>query len=193
MGAGGLMVEKIKEQVSLADVFRFYNLDLVRGKMCCPFHNEKTPSLSVKGEIWKCFGCGAGGDSIGFVMKYENLNFKQACDFIDRNFSLGLNETLDFKSFRQQKSKHEERIATKKKKEEDEKKANKEFRILCAYNHWLINQPLPNTKEILFDLEFMDRLIDSTIKDRKKLLSINALALCTALMTKHKGAVSDGI
>ena len=51
MGAGGLMVEKIKEQVSLADVFRFYNLDLVRGKICCPFHNEKTPSLSVKGEI----------------------------------------------------------------------------------------------------------------------------------------------
>ena len=46
----------------------------------CPFHNEKTPSFSVNTErqCFHCFGCGVGGNSISFVMKYENLTFTEA-------------------------------------------------------------------------------------------------------------------
>ena len=46
----------------------------------CPFHNEKTPSFNVtpRRGIFKCFGCGEGGDVIGFVMKNENLSFFDA-------------------------------------------------------------------------------------------------------------------
>ena len=46
----------------------------------CPFHKEKTPSFNVNPgkQVWHCFGCGAGGDVFGFVMKYENLDFPGA-------------------------------------------------------------------------------------------------------------------
>ncbi|MEP4485978.1 MAG: DNA primase [Halioglobus sp.] len=48
----------------------------------CPFHDEKTPSFSVNGEkqFYYCFGCGAGGNALGFVMDYENLDFPQAVE-----------------------------------------------------------------------------------------------------------------
>jgi len=50
----------------------------------CPFHNEKTPSFSVEPEkqFYYCFGCGAGGNAIGFVMNYENLDFPDAIENI---------------------------------------------------------------------------------------------------------------
>jgi DNA primase len=47
---------------------------------CCPFHSEKTASFKVDpvSGLWHCFGCGTGGDAIGFVMKTENLEFPDA-------------------------------------------------------------------------------------------------------------------
>ena len=46
----------------------------------CPFHNEKSPSFSVSGQrqLYHCFGCGAGGNVITFVMEYENMTFLEA-------------------------------------------------------------------------------------------------------------------
>ena len=47
---------------------------------CCPFHKEKTPSFSVSQtkQFFKCFGCGEAGNAIGFIMKYEGLEFPDA-------------------------------------------------------------------------------------------------------------------
>ncbi|WP_341661988.1 DNA primase [Vibrio sp.] len=49
---------------------------------CCPFHNEKTPSFSVSQEkqFYHCFGCGAHGNAIDFMMEYERLEFPEAID-----------------------------------------------------------------------------------------------------------------
>lgn len=44
----------------------------------CPFHNEKTPSFKIKGDMFKCFGCGKSGDAFTFIMETENINFFDA-------------------------------------------------------------------------------------------------------------------
>ncbi|MCL1923952.1 MAG: DNA primase [Defluviitaleaceae bacterium] len=48
----------------------------------CPFHNEKSPSFTVSGgkQIYKCFGCGEAGNAYSFIMKYENISFKEAME-----------------------------------------------------------------------------------------------------------------
>lgn len=56
----------------------FTNEKIIQHKIKCPFHNEKTASLHVYPENFKCFGCSVGGDGIKFVMLLENLNFIEA-------------------------------------------------------------------------------------------------------------------
>ena len=53
-------------------------------KACCPFHNEKTPSFTIndtKG-FFHCFGCGAHGDIIGFVIQYDRISFPEAIELL---------------------------------------------------------------------------------------------------------------
>ncbi|MEK7161826.1 MAG: DNA primase, partial [Patescibacteria group bacterium] len=77
------ILQEIKDRLDIVDVISGYIPVRKAGmnfKAPCPFHNEKTPSLiiSPQKQIWHCFGCGEGGDVFGFVIKYENLDFKDA-------------------------------------------------------------------------------------------------------------------
>ncbi|MDR0779172.1 MAG: DNA primase, partial [Pseudomonadales bacterium] len=56
----------------------------------CPFHQEKSPSFTVQPDkqFYYCFGCGAGGNAIGFVMDYENLEFPDAVELLARDLGL---------------------------------------------------------------------------------------------------------
>ncbi len=57
---------------------------------CCPFHNEKTPSFTVSPgkQFYHCFGCGAHGSAVGFLMDYENLAFPEAIEELARSVGM---------------------------------------------------------------------------------------------------------
>ncbi len=75
-------LQEIKDRLNIAEVIGGYIPIKKAGgnyKAVCPFHSEKTPSLMISPskQIWHCFGCGEGGDVFGFVMRYENLQFRE--------------------------------------------------------------------------------------------------------------------
>jgi DNA primase len=71
------IVELISQYIPLKGAGRNY-------KALCPFHSEKTSSFVVNPEkqIFHCFGCGAGGNIFGFIMRYENINFPEAVEIL---------------------------------------------------------------------------------------------------------------
>ncbi len=77
------IVEVVDSRVKLKRSGRNYSA-------CCPFHKEKTPSFSVQPEkqFYYCFGCGAGGNAISFLMELEHLNFPEAIEELSRRAGL---------------------------------------------------------------------------------------------------------
>ena len=69
------IVELIGSRVELKKAGREY-------RACCPFHNEKTPSFWVSPvkQFYHCFGCGAHGTALGFLMEYDKLSFPEAIE-----------------------------------------------------------------------------------------------------------------
>ena len=60
----------------------------------CPFHNEKTPSFNVSPArgIYKCFGCGKGGNSVNFVMEHEHLSYPEALRWVAKKYNIEIHE-----------------------------------------------------------------------------------------------------
>ena len=94
------VLDEIRDRADIVDLIGEY-VDLKRSGSnymgLCPFHSEKTPSFSVSPSksIFKCFGCGVGGDVITFIMKRENLNFPEAVEFLAEKYNVRLSEYKD--------------------------------------------------------------------------------------------------
>ena len=102
------MFQDIKSLTNIKQIIEYYHSKLIRNKCICPFHSEKSGSLSVheKKQIFKCFGCGVGGDSITFVARLFNISNIDACKKISDDFNLGLTaEKLDNKKIEAYKKK----------------------------------------------------------------------------------------
>ncbi|MBP5430650.1 MAG: DNA primase [Elusimicrobiaceae bacterium] len=80
------VVEQIRDRIDIVELVRQYVPSLKRAgktyKACCPFHQEKTPSFTCSSEkgLFYCFGCQEGGDVFAFLMKMENLSFREAVE-----------------------------------------------------------------------------------------------------------------
>ena len=92
--------DEIKHRVSMIEMLQHYGIETNRSNFCrCPFHQEKSASFKAYSgnRGFYCFGCGAHGSVIDFVMQYFGLNFQDAIAKINADFSLGLpiGEKLD--------------------------------------------------------------------------------------------------
>ena len=89
------ILEQVKSRNDIVDVISQYIALKRSGRNyfgVCPFHNEKTPSLSVSPDrqIFKCFGCGVGGNVFQFVSKIENLSFGETVELLAERASIEL-------------------------------------------------------------------------------------------------------
>lgn len=92
-----LTVEKIKEAANIVDVVSEFVTLKKSGsnyKGLCPFHNEKTPSFYVSPArgTCHCFGCGKGGNSIGFIMEHEQMTYVEALRWLANKYHIEIHE-----------------------------------------------------------------------------------------------------
>jgi DNA primase len=91
-------IDALKVRLDIVDVVGSY-IELKKAganyKSPCPFHDEKSPSfvVSPSKQIYHCFGCGAGGDSIKFTMEYEKLNYPEAIEKLATTYNFSLSYT----------------------------------------------------------------------------------------------------
>ncbi len=165
------LIREVKERANIVKVAELYGLKLNRAYKCvCPFHKEKTASLSIspQKQIWKCFGCGKGGDSISLVSELLNINALEAAKSINYTLGLGLDPNQKSNYFEINKYKN------KQKTEEIFKQwENKTFQLLCDYLHllwkWEENEKPKTPEEDPSDLfveamhnkDYIDYLIDA--------------------------------
>ncbi|WP_418180938.1 DNA primase [Aliarcobacter lanthieri] len=98
-------IENLRNHLDIVDVVSQF-IELKKSganfKACCPFHGEETPSFVVSPtkQIYHCFGCGVGGDSIKFVMEYEKLSYPESIEKLASmyNFSLDYDANISKKS-----------------------------------------------------------------------------------------------
>ncbi len=94
------IIEEVKSRCDIAHVISQYMSIKQSGsnfKGLCPFHGEKTPSfyISTSKQMYKCFGCGEGGDVIKFVMSMENLEFMDALKLLAKQCGVEVNTNMD--------------------------------------------------------------------------------------------------
>jgi DNA primase len=90
-------VQQIIHAADIVDVVNDYVSLKKRGAnmtACCPFHNEKTPSfyVSASKQIYKCFGCGKGGDAVRFVMELDGLSYPEALRALAKKYGIDIQE-----------------------------------------------------------------------------------------------------
>lgn len=83
--------DDVKQSLNIREVIEFYGVKVGRnGSFCCPFHNEKHPSASIKNDYFNCFACGVGGDLITFTAKLHGIGNYDACKKLAEDFGLNI-------------------------------------------------------------------------------------------------------
>ena len=121
--------EAVKQSVTVRDAAQIYGIEVNRsGMACCPFHDDKNPSMKLNEEYFYCFGCGATGDVIDFTARLYNLSPKEAAEKLAQDFGLA------YDSQAPPRRRHVRQKSEAQKFKEDRDHA---FRVLADYFHLL--------------------------------------------------------
>lgn len=170
--------EAIKETVKMIDIMELYGLQPKRNKYVCPFHKENTPSLSIKGGMYNCFGCGAHGSIFDFVMQYEGCEFGTAKDLICERFGIENDNNITEAERKRFDEQNKQRKAAKEEKQRIKAIGEYAYRRLCDYLHWLQGQEPPSSPDSEYSKGFVERchmldyiecLIDDYMFDNERL------------------------
>ena len=86
---GANVFETVKQSVTIREAAERYGIEVRRNSMaCCPFHDDKNPSMKLNEEYFYCFGCGATGDVIDLTARIYNLSPKEAAEKLAQDFGL---------------------------------------------------------------------------------------------------------
>lgn len=174
------LIKDVKSRVDIVNIAGFYGMELNRAYKCrCPFHSENTASFSIsqQKQIWKCFGCGKGGDVISLVAELFNLNNYESAKKINDDFNLGIIE----KTTRYDINKYQ----TKKETESSFKKwENETFQFLCDYYKLLKKWKKkcnPTSELYIFavkNVDYIDYIIDEIFINGTEKDKINFYFYC---------------
>lgn len=128
-------VQTIKDQLTMQDILLHYGYETNRtGFVCCPFHNEKTPSMRIYERDYYCFGCQEHGDIITFIQRLFGLSFQKALRKIDTDFGLNLYGDHSFEELRMS---HYQKQALQAKRERDKREKQKaDDEYWEAFDEW---------------------------------------------------------
>ena len=161
--------EAVKQSVTVREAAQMYGIEVNRsGMACCPFHDDKNPSLRLNEEYFYCFGCGATGDVIDFTARLYNLSPKEAAEKLGQDFGLAYDSQAPPRRryFRQKTE------AQKFKEDRDHA-----FRVLADYFHLLRKwetdyspktpeeNPDPRFMEAIQKKDYMGYLLDFFLED----------------------------
>ena len=161
--------ETVKQSITVREAAQMYGIEVNRsGMACCPFHDDKNPSMKLNEEYFYCFGCGATGDVIDFTARLYNLSPKEAAEKLAQDFGLAYDsQAPPRRRYVRQKSE-----AQKFKEDRDHT-----FRVLADYFHLLRKwetdytpktpeeNPHPRFMEAIQKKDYVGYLLDFFLED----------------------------
>ena len=161
--------EAVKQSITVREAAQMYGIEVNRsGMACCPFHDDKNPSMKLNEEYFYCFGCGATGDVIDFTARLYNLSPKEAAEKLAQDFGLA------YDSQAPPRRRHVRQKSEAQKFKEDRDHA---FRVLADYFHLLRKwetdytpktpeeNPHPRFMEAIQRKDYVGYLLDFFLED----------------------------
>ena len=163
------LFETVKQSIPVKEAAQRYGIEVKRGGMaCCPFHDDKHPSMKLNEDYFYCFGCGATGDVIELTARLYNLSPKEAAEKLAQDFGLAYDsQAPPRRNYVRQKTE-----AQKFKESRDHA-----FRILADYFHLLrkwetnytpktpVESMHPRFLEAVQQKDYIGYLLDSFLED----------------------------